>query len=64
MVNSDSSNIVIDYEGFNPASFADSGFNIDLIGKEIVDAKGKKLGKVLASEKNMGIALVDLNRLN
>jgi hypothetical protein len=29
-----------------------------------MDAKGKKLGKVLSCEKNVGIALVDLNRLN
>jgi hypothetical protein len=35
-----------------------------LKGEEIKDAKGKKLAKIIASEKNMGIALVDVNRLN
>ena len=42
----------------------DQGFDEELKGKEIRDAKGKKLGKVLASRHNLGVALVDLGRLN
>jgi hypothetical protein len=33
-------------------------------GNEIKDEKGKRLGKVIASSKNLGIAVVDLGRLN
>ena len=42
----------------------DVGFDIDLKGSELKDSKGKKVGKVIASRHNMGIALVDLLRLN
>ena len=42
----------------------DQGFDIDLIGTEIKDGKGKRLGKVLAHRHNLGIALVDVMRLN
>lgn len=42
----------------------DTGFDEKLKGTEIRDATGKKLGKVLASHNNLGIALVDLGRLN
>ena len=31
---------------------------------EIRDSGGKKLGKILASRHNLGVALVDLTRLN
>lgn len=64
MVIPDSDSSTFHIEGYNPASHVDPGFNISLKGEEIKDSKGKKLGKILTSEKNMGIALVDLNRLN
>ena len=64
MVIPDSNSTTINVEDFTPAGHVDSGFNISLKGEEIKDAKGKKLGKIIASEKNMGIALVDVNRLN
>lgn len=64
MVVADQNGLKFDVENFTPASYIDSGFNIDLKNQEIIDAKGKKLGKVISSEKNIGIALVDLNRLN
>ena len=37
---------------------------MDLRGENIVDEKGKKLGKVLANSTNMGVALVDLTKLS
>lgn len=37
---------------------------LDLKGEVIVDENGKKLGKVLTSQFNVGVALIDLNRLN
>ena len=49
---------------FSPLEMVDTGFDEDLANTEIKDAKGKKLGKVLASANNLGIALVDLARLN
>ena len=51
-------------ENFIPSSYIDIGFDIKLKNEEIKDSKGKKLGKVISAEKNMGLALVDLNRLN
>ena len=42
----------------------DQGFDLELKGTEIKDAKGKRLGRVIASNKNLGIAMVDLSRLN
>lgn len=57
-------NLEVDVQNFSPASFVDTGFDIPLIGEEIKDSKGKRLGKVIAAKCNMGIALVDLNRLN
>jgi len=64
MVIPDSNSLKIDIENFTPASHVDTGFNVDLKDKEILDVKGKKLGKIISSAKNVGIALVDLNRLN
>jgi hypothetical protein len=52
-----------DVENFVPASYVDSGFNLDLKGLDIRDPKAKKVGKILAQEKNFGIALVDLSKL-
>ena len=48
MVLSDSNQLKIDAESFNPISNVDFGFNIDLKNQEIIDCKGKKLGKVIA----------------
>ena len=50
-------------ENFVPASYVDTGFDLDLKGHDIKDAKAKKVGKVIAQEKNFGIALVDLSKL-
>ena len=49
---------------FSPLEMVDTGFDENLASTEIKDAKGKKLGKVLASANNLGVALVDLARLN
>lgn len=59
-----SDRLELDVENFAPASEIDQGFNVELKGEIIKDQKGRKLGKVLASSKNMGVALVDLDRLN
>ena len=42
----------------------DDKFDLDLKGEQIIDEKGKKLGKVLTNANNIGIAMVDLQRLN
>jgi hypothetical protein len=34
-----------------------------LLGEEIRDSKGKKIGKVLASKYNSGIGLIDLTKI-
>lgn len=49
---------------FAPLKLIDREFTDDLKGKEIKDGKGKRLGKVLANRNNLGIAMVDLMRLN
>ena len=50
---------------FDPHSGIDRDFDgFDLKGEIILDAKGKKLGKVLASQYNVGVAMIDLNKLN
>ncbi len=57
-------NLEVDVQNFSPASFVDTDFNIPLVGEEIKDSKGRRLGKVITANCNMGIALVDLSRLN
>lgn len=64
LVLSDATSMKIDMQGFSPISYVDRGFDINLKGETILDAKGKKLGKVFAQQNNVGIALVDLARLN
>lgn len=54
----------IDIDNFSPVHHVDLGFDLNLKTQEIVDSKGKKLGKVIAQQNNVGIALVDLARLN
>ena len=51
-------------ENFSPLKLIDQGFDVDLKGQEIKDSKGKSLGKIIASKNNLGVALVDLSRLN
>ena len=55
---------MVNAEEFSPLEMIDEGFDIDLKGTEIKDSKGKRLGKVVAHRNNMGIALIDLMRLN
>lgn len=57
-------NLTLNVENFAPANHVDLSFTQDTRGEEILDAKGRKLGKVIAAERNTGIAMVDLNRLN
>ncbi len=64
MVLSDQTHMKIDIDNFNPITNVDFGFNIDLKGQEIQDGRGKKLGKVIACQNNVGVALVDLAKLN
>ena len=59
-----SPHISLDAMNFDPYVMHDSGFDLDLKGENIVDEKGKKLGKVLANSTNMGVALVDLTKLS
>ena len=54
------SSIEINPADFNPLSMVDDKFDLDLKGELIIDEKGKKLGKVLTSANNIGIAMVDL----
>lgn len=60
MLLSDQTQLQIDVETFNPTTNVDFGFDIDLKGQEIFDSKGKKLGKVIACQNNVGVALIDL----
>lgn len=58
------SRIILDVENFSPFNAIDKGFNGIVKGETILDAKGKKLGKVIAQSYNIGIALVDVRLLN
>ena len=60
----DDSKLGLSADNFSPMRLIDQGFDLELKGTEIKDAKGKRLGKVIASNKNLGIAMVDLSRLN
>lgn len=53
----------IHVDDFSPLNMIDEGFDEDLAGQEIKDSKGKRLGKILASRKNLGIAVVDLMKM-
>ena len=54
----------LNMDDFSPLEMIDQGFDLDLVGTEIKDSKGKRVGKVLTHRNNMGIALIDLMRLN
>jgi hypothetical protein len=55
----------VNVNDFTPLNTIDRKFSHEgMKGEVIVDEKGKKLGKVLSVMHNMGIALVDLNRLD
>jgi hypothetical protein len=43
---------------------ADRSFDINVVGEEIKDSKGKKVGKVIASQYNSGIMMVDIEKLS
>lgn len=60
----DDSKLGLSVDNFSPMRLIDQGFDLELKGTEIKDAKGKRLGRVIASNKNLGIAMVDLSRLN
>ena len=60
----DDNKIELAGDDFSPLDLVDLGFDEELKGQDIKDSKGKKLGKVLASRNNLGIALVDIMRLN
>ena len=64
MVLADQTEMNIHVESFNPIAHVDRSFNLQSAGEIIYDGKGKKLGKVLGSRNNVGLALVDLTRLN
>lgn len=53
----------IHVDDFSPLKMIDEGFDLDLAGEEIKDIKGKRIGKILTSRKNLGIAVVDLTRM-
>ena len=61
---SENERLVVNRDNFSPLEMVDTGYDEVLQGNEVRDSKGKKLGKVLASHNNLGIALVDLARLN
>jgi len=51
-------------DDIDPYKLVNHDFSGELTGQLILDVKGKKLGKVLASHYNMGVALVDLTKLD
>jgi folate-binding protein YgfZ len=56
--------IILDVENFSPFNAIDKGYSDVVKGETILDAKGKKLGKVIAQSYNIGIALCDIRLLN
>ena len=49
---------------FDPYKIIDKDYSKQMAGELILDQNGKKLGKVLASKFNMGVALIDLTKLD
>jgi hypothetical protein len=54
----------VDIEQYSPLRSADRKFDISLVGEEIRDSKGKKVGKVLGSQYNAGTALIDMTKVH
>ena len=50
-------------QNIDPFRYIDRGFDLDIEGQSILDQKGKKVGKVIAHELNMGVALVDMPKI-
>ena len=53
----------INPEMFSPLRNKDASYTHDIIGQEIKDEKGGKIGKILAQQYNAGVAIIDLPRL-
>ncbi|CDW76044.1 aminomethyl transferase [Stylonychia lemnae] len=54
---------VVNQNMFAPLRNKDDQFTEDLTGLEIKDEKGGKIGKILASQYNAGVAMIDLLKL-
>jgi hypothetical protein len=64
MVLADEIEMKLSVEEFKPTAYYDRTFDVQSVGETIYDGKGKKLGKVIGCRNNVGLALVDLARLN
>ena len=53
----------INIDNYSPLRLVNRKFDIDLMNEEIRDSKGRKLGKVLGSQYNVGTALIDVTKL-
>ena len=52
------------FDDFNPFSLIDHSFTDEIEGTQITNKKGKRLGKVITNHKNIGVAMVDLTKLD
>merc|ERR1719446_1207279 len=65
IITSNAEKAILNVNDFDPHGGIDRDFDgFSLKGEVILDDKGKKLGKVLASQFNVGVAMIDLNKLN
>ena len=53
----------IDQDNFNAIKFVDREFEKSVVGHEIKDSKGVKVGKVLGSQYNVGTVVMDIPKL-
>jgi len=60
---STTNSLEINPENFDVMSMIDRSFEVELVGQEIKDQKGGKIGKILGSQYNVGTAVFDLPRL-
>ena len=63
------SSLNLDLKDFVPLENVDKSFDLEIKGEQIFGKKGEdgklvKIGKVLASKHNIGIALIDLTKLD
>ena len=52
------------FDDLSPFSFVDHNFSDDIEGTQITNKKGKRLGKVITNHRNIGVAMVDLTKLD
>lgn len=59
----DKGNAELNVDQYSPLRQVNRSFDLQLNGEEIRDSKGKKFGKVLGSQYNVGTALIDVTKL-